>query len=457
MNKALKDGLFYFFIIAFVFGTMFLSIYASGYKFNLKLPLDFNRILIRTGMLNLNSNPRGSKIFLNGKEIASDNWRPWKKSYLTTPAKIKNLLPGSYELTIEKDGYWPFKADIMVDSGLTTFFEDISLFKADNPTIKAITDEASEEESIFLSPNSRYLYLKDSAQIINIEKDEELDLKEAFKETTNDNLGSETALWLGSNELLLNGIIFSPRLNSANQDFISLVGKDAYNWKYNSNDNKLYYQNKGSLRAISVDNKSAEIILRHDDVLSDYLVKDKSIFLILSTSNRTLVQEYSLEEKRIIKDLTLATDGDYSFKKSDYKHLSLYDKKNKSLYFIETEDIQRGYRKIDSVNDWQWLSTNEVLIINDWELKHYNIQEGQLKLLTRLGNKLEKLIVNENKKYLILLGDNKIIIYDLKTRFLTTILEAEKIKSSALDKNKDLLYFWGKLKEQQGVYRISIR
>lgn len=457
MNKALKDGLFYFFIIAFVFGTIFLSIYASGYKFNLKLPLDFNRILIRTGMLNLNSSPRGSKIFLNGKEIPSDDWRPWKKSYLTTPAKMKNLLPGSYELTIEKDGYWPFKTDVVVNSGLTTFFEDINLFKADNPTIKVITDETSEEEDMFLSPNNRYLYLKDSAQIIDIEKDEKMDLKEVFKKITNDTLSPETALWLGSNELLLKGIIISPRLEGKSQDFLSLVGKDAFNWKYNSNNNKLYYQNKGSLRAISIDSKSAEIVLKHDEILSDYLVKDKSIFLILSTSNRTLVQEYSLEEKRIIRDLTLASDGDYSFKKNSYKHLSLYDKKNKSLYFIETEDIQRGYRKIDSVNDWQWLTNNEVLVINDWELKHYNIQEGQLSLLTRLGNKLEKLIINENKKYLILLGENKVIVYDLKTRFLTTILEAEKIKYPALNKSKDLLYFWGKFKEQQGVYRISIR
>ena len=457
MNKNFKNGLFYFFIIVFVFGTIILSIYASGYKFNLRLPLDFNRLLIKTGALNINSNPRGAKIFLDGKEIPSDDWRPWKKSYLTTPAKIRNLLPGNYELIIEKVGYWPFKSDVTVNSGLTTFLEDISLFKADSPTIKTIGDESSEEEDIILSYNNRFLYLKDSAQIIILEKDEERDLKKEFQDLNINDLKLNTGTWLKNNNLLLNGIIFSPNKNDQDKNFLTLVGEDAYNWKYNDNDNKLYYQNNNSLAAINVETKSSEIIFNHRENLIDYLVKDSNLFLILNSNNRTLIQEYSLTQKEIINELVLPGDGDYNFEESGTNHLSIYDKKNKSLYFVEANDIQRGYRRIEFINDWQWLSSDEILLINDWELKHFSIQENNLELLTRLGDKLEQIIINEDKKYLIISGETKIIVYDLKTKFLTTILEAEKIKSPTLDKSKDLLYFWGKLKDQQGIYRISIK
>lgn len=457
MNKNFKNGLFYFFIIVFVFGTVILSIYASGYKFNLKLPLDFNRLLIKTGALNVNSNPRGAVIFLNGKEIPSDDWQPWKKSYLTTPAKIKNLLPGNYELVIEKDGYWPFKSTVKVESGLTAFFEDVSLFKADSPTMKTIGDESNEEEEITLSHNNRFLYLKTSAQIINLEKDEEKNLKKELLSLGLENSGQEVGTWLKSNELLLNGIIFSPTKNDQGKNFLSLVGKDAYNWKYNETGNNLYYQNAKSLALINIETKSSELIFKHEENLTDYLLKDSSLFLILNSNNRRLVQEYSRERKEVISETILPGDGDYVFGESGVNYLSVYDRKNKSLYFLETQDLNKGYRRLELVNDWQYLSANEILLINDWELKRFNIEENRLELLTRLGNKLEKIIINENKKYLILLEENKIIIYDLRTKFLTTILEAEKIKSPALDKNKDLLYFWGKLKDQQGIYRISIK
>ena len=159
----------------------------------------------------------------------------------------------------------------------------------------------------------------------------------------------------------------------------------------------------------------------------------------------------------LINELLLPKDGDYVFSEERGEYLSIYDKKNKSLYFAEKNNLKRGYRKIEYLNDWQWLSNNEIVFINDWELSYFNIKKNKLSIMSRLSVPLKNLIINSQKKYLVIASDKKIIIYDLRSSFITTILEAEKIKSPVLDRSKDLLYFWGKLNDQQGVYRISVR
>ena len=91
MNKKIRDIIFYLFVVLFIIGTIILSLYSSGYKFNFKFPLNFSRVLVKTGMISIDSSPRGAKIFLNGKELPSDNLRPWKKNYLKTPEGWYNL------------------------------------------------------------------------------------------------------------------------------------------------------------------------------------------------------------------------------------------------------------------------------------------------------------------------------------------------------------------------------
>lgn len=109
MSPKTRNYLFIFFIVFFIVGTVLISLYASGYRLSLSWPLKFNRLLIKTGALNLDTNPRGAVIYLNGQARNEAALLSFKKNILTTPAKIRNLLPGEYDLTLERDGYWPFQ------------------------------------------------------------------------------------------------------------------------------------------------------------------------------------------------------------------------------------------------------------------------------------------------------------------------------------------------------------
>lgn len=450
MTKRFRDFLFILFVFLFIIGTLLISIYASGYKFNLKLPLDFNRVLVKTGMLNLDSNPKGATIYINDKALLSDSWRPWSKNYKKTPSKLKNMIPGDYNLRVEKEGYWPFKATVRVNSGLTTFYEDVNLFKSDNPTIKSISDESIDNENIFLSPNNRYLFLKKSKLLVDLEKDKETSLEKI----EDDKLFSNN-VWLKSNNLLIDGKIINPKSESETKDFKSLIGENIFNLRFNDAENTLYYQNEKNLSLINTKNNISEPVIYNTDII-DYLPGDNNVFLLLKDGDKVFVRNYSLSSLSYTEELLLSKDGDYSFQESYKNNLVIYDKKNRSIYFLDKGAITKGFKKVNDVKDW--VQTSDGLIfISDWELKWYNLQHGQSGLLTRFSFELEHVKINEAKKYLILIGNQEVVVYDLKSGFNTSILKAEEINSPALDKSNNFLYFWGKVEDQQGVYRISIK
>lgn len=454
MSKKLRNFIFYFFIVLFIFGTTSLSLYASGYKFNLSFPLEFNRLLVKTGMLALDSNPKGATIYINNKTKSANTWRPWKKELLKTPTKIKNLIPGQYDITIEKAGYWPFSKTISIESGLTTFYEDISLFKSDNPSIKALSEDLNDEEKIYLSPDNNFLYLEKSARIINLNQDESSNILTEYDSALELKILNENPEWQKNNKLFLGGIFFSADKNKE-ENFLDLVGLEAHDWKSDANNNRLYYQTKSGLAYINSDSKQATIVLRKNNI-EDYLANDQYLFIIENNDN-TLLEAYDLNNNNVISILSLPNDGDYKFQDIIADYITLYDSRNQSLYIINKNNADKIYKKIENVKDWQINGDEGIFFINDWELQYFNLKGNYFNLLVRLGTNLKELALNKNKNYIILSSDQEIIIFDLKTTYLTSILKAEKIASPVLDEKNDLLYFWSQLEDQQGVYRISIK
>ena len=84
------------FILLFLIIAPAIILYAAGFK------LSKNGLAIqKTGMFIIDSNPRGAKIFINGQvQKKFINILFNKNRFITTPAKIKNLLPGEYDLSL---------------------------------------------------------------------------------------------------------------------------------------------------------------------------------------------------------------------------------------------------------------------------------------------------------------------------------------------------------------------
>lgn len=91
---------FVFFLIAAPLIVLYVG--GIGYDFN-------NNRYVKTGILEVKTNPKNATIFVNGKDIDS------------SPATIQYLNSGEYDIKIEKEGYFPWEKRLAVESGKVTW------------------------------------------------------------------------------------------------------------------------------------------------------------------------------------------------------------------------------------------------------------------------------------------------------------------------------------------------
>ncbi|KKT30938.1 MAG: hypothetical protein UX04_C0011G0001 [Microgenomates group bacterium GW2011_GWF2_45_18] len=86
-------------------GTVIAIQFAKGYRPDGKGILSGTGVIQGTGLLSANSFPRGAQVYINGTlRTATDN--------------TLNLIPGSYDLEIKKDGFYSWKKTVIVEKEL---------------------------------------------------------------------------------------------------------------------------------------------------------------------------------------------------------------------------------------------------------------------------------------------------------------------------------------------------
>src|SRR3989338_10734956 len=98
---------------------LFISTMVLTFAFGLRYDFKSNR-LVKTGSIVLRPNIE-AQIFIND-ELEG------RTSFLSSSFSKKQLLPGTYTVRVEKDGYFPWQEEIEVKEGLVSDFSRIVLF-----------------------------------------------------------------------------------------------------------------------------------------------------------------------------------------------------------------------------------------------------------------------------------------------------------------------------------------
>ena len=105
-----------------ILATVAITLYGRGYRFSFS---NGRADLSGTGLLVATSNPDGAQVFVNGHlTTATDN--------------TINLQPGSYEVRIFKDGYFPWEKNLIIEKGVVVKAEALLFPTA--PKLESITN-----------------------------------------------------------------------------------------------------------------------------------------------------------------------------------------------------------------------------------------------------------------------------------------------------------------------------
>jgi hypothetical protein len=126
MTKKTKRALFYFAVAIFLFLSYAVILYAQGYKYSFS-----ERKFQRTGAISLKVNT-GAKVFLDDKLQGNT-------SFFNGSYSIDGLLPGKYQLSVQKENHAVWRKVLIVEEGLVT----------DTPNILLLPEEGEEEQKLF--------------------------------------------------------------------------------------------------------------------------------------------------------------------------------------------------------------------------------------------------------------------------------------------------------------------
>jgi hypothetical protein len=144
MKKANKKLLSFSLILFFILITPLTIFYSQGYRFDFK-----TRKIVQTGGLFLKIAPSGARVYLDGKLIKKTN-------FLFDSVFLNDLLPETYQIRIEKDGYHSWEKNLQVEELKVCEAKSVVLF----PKKINFTFLEKDVEEIFPSPTKKSIILK---------------------------------------------------------------------------------------------------------------------------------------------------------------------------------------------------------------------------------------------------------------------------------------------------------
>ncbi len=436
-SKKLINKLGIFLIFLFIVITTYTSLYAAGYRLNWQWPLNFNQLLTKTGMLIVETNPKDVNIYLE-KDTGGLFAQKEIKNNFQTPAKIQNLLPGKYILSLEKSGYWPITRNIEIFPNQTTNLSNIFLFKRALP----LNIYSSEKEEIIANEKKDKIIFLETSKFINLSNEEIIYLNQNYP-----------TIYLNNNTLVNNYNLYNLDKNEIIINLQDIIEENYLNIYVDLKNYKLYYNTDKKIVYINFNNQEKNTLLEGDNNnILDFVIKNKQVYTIEENNNNYYLISY--DETSLLRQKSLSLPmGNYSFYYKEHNFINLYDNLNKRL--ILTYNNQQ--KTINQVDNWQWFDNNLLWQTNN-EIYRYNLLNNKTSLLVRLSKNISSYIWQSKDNYLIYSSDNAIYIlyFKEKRNDLIEILRTQNIGPLFINNNQNILYFYAEIANQSGIFKLLL-
>jgi hypothetical protein len=389
MSLKTRRFLYISFIIIFLIITPIISLYAAGYK------IGSGFLFQKTGVFIIDSEPPGAKIYIDGKIKKNFFQSVFRKEdgFIRTPAKLKNILPGEYNIKVELDEYWPWEKIKKINIPKTASSSAEYQWSADG-------------QKIIINKN---VYNIDNEKIESLEK---------------------------------------------------IIGSGISNIKWdNINNDKIYYKYNGNINTYSLSKQTNEIIIKNKEIL-DFLPKNDYLYYTVQENNSIILNTWNISRKEVISKLNLPLSP-YTFLNPEHKLINLYDPSHHILYLIDPlSEIKPLRETISNVEKTVWVNENKLLYANGFEIRILDMNTLDKTLLTRISQKIRSIIWHPNNNNVIYSTDSNINILELDNREkynITKLIELNEIDNLILNEKGDALYFYARIGNQEGLYKLFIQ
>ncbi|MEA3449692.1 MAG: PEGA domain-containing protein [Patescibacteria group bacterium] len=446
MSLKQRRLLYITFILLFITITPFFWLYAAGYKLGSGFKFE------KTGIFIIDSEPRKAKIYLNNKlqkqNIVGIIPRPNKT--ITTPAKIKNLLPGEYSVRLEIENYWPWEKKLKINSGKSTFAEDIILFRNELPF--KLLDGKYNSIITTLDSNLALTYNSKQVAIIDIKKSQVISrLSQASS--------SQYWVWSKDKKYISNGekIFEAKNLNTNNN--LPIIFKSIKKPLIWHNENKIFAISDDNI--ISYEPKSGKIqIFSQFNELIELKSDTNNLYAIKKNKNNSIISIINPDNGENKKNINLPLSS-YKFLNQSPFLLDIYDTKHNILYLIDPSSTYKPL--IETVVDAKninWINQSQFVYTNGHEIRLIDLTNKQKILIARYSQKINNIFWHPSRNYIIFSTNEYIATIELDKRDrynVTRLIDQQKIRHTSLSKDGSRLLLVGAIGQNEGVYELILQ
>lgn len=423
MNIWHRRIVYIFFIIVFLVVAPLVILYTQGYRYNFE-----RRAIQKTGIMIVSSIPRKADIYLNNTRYTERQ----------TPAKIERVLPGDYEIRLEKEGYHTWQKRLPVFENGSTFAEDVILWKKSSPTIIATTSITAWQQQ---AGRGEIALLSDSGSLATFNPE-----RGQIAINANVDVGEQQSLtWSASQKKVLSKItnaqgaqceitsfeIFkNPETQALPSEYINCF------WDY-SNDAIIYGAKKDQgIWRFDTFTKKEQFIGRTTST-SALLIKNNAVY----SHDGVSVWRQNITNATIEK-IVDAPCAKCQFVQTNSRYLLLQDTEKEQIHFINETGQQKNVTV--PAKNINWLNDHVLLFYNNWELWIYDLDKDQPELITRFGTPVISAIWHPEGRHIFLTTNNEVKVIELDNRELRNIITLATTTDQrylAIDRKGEFLYY----------------
>jgi hypothetical protein len=449
MNRKLRRFIFIAFVVLFFVLSAVILPYAFGYQLNWS-----GMKLQRTGMFDIKTVPGGAVIYLNGQIQQSFIGKlSGQATPVTTPAKLANQTPGTYQIKLELDGYWPWTKQLTVRPNETTYLEDVYFFKKASPQlliesakVLAVAQSNDQKYVAALGPQALYIFSWNKPEAIT---------------TIPLSLSAQVQLvWSPNDEKISVGNLI---IDLKTKDIVDLkaFGQLPIKQVAWADKDLIYWQDRNGLSWLNLKSNEEGLALGNRIAINDFAIKDGHLYYA-TTEPKAYLNIRKLENTQDQVKIKLSDNGLYNLTNTPDNDLIIKNIANNNAYLINPGVLWlKNYNTqlIGPLTAWRFVDKGRLIYADTFELYDWNKQADSPKLLTRISYPILNIAWHKSNNYIIFATDhslNTLELDDRDTHNITTLLELPSLGQPLINQAGDKVIFFSEINGAKGFYLLEI-